>query len=409
MNKKDCIAMLLAGGEGRRLSPLTSKQAKPAVPFGSKYRIIDFPLSNCVNSGIDTIGVLTQYEADSLHQHIGDGEAWGLPRTENGGIALLPSYGASSTGNEEYVGTADAIFKNMEYVDRYSPDNVLILSGDHIYHMDYREMLKSHMSQGASATISVMPVPWEEAHRFGVMSIDKQYRITEFAEKPERPASNLASMGIYLFKWDFLKQHLIEDANDPHSSHDFGKDIIPKMLSGSMALHAYEFKGYWRDVGTVQSLWDAHMDLLSGDGNWALLNDKWPMYTREIRTKLNSVKTRYAEVKSSMVHDCCTVEGCTERSVIFGGTVIGRYTKIKESIVMPNVEIGRNALIERAIIGEGAIIKDGAIIKGTANEILVIGPNETVLAKPAVRTQPSRLLKEVYDNTARLRAEGLSS
>ncbi|AZK47412.1 glucose-1-phosphate adenylyltransferase [Paenibacillus lentus] len=409
MNKKNCIAMLLAGGEGRRLSPLTSKQAKPAVPFGSKYRIIDFPLSNCVNSGIDTIGVLTQYEAESLHQHIGDGEAWGLPRTENGGIALLPSYGTGHTGNEEYVGTADAIYKNIEYVDRFSPDNVLILSGDHIYHMDYREMLNSHMSQGATATISVMPVPWEEAHRFGVMSIDEQHRIIEFAEKPERPASNLASMGIYLFKWDFLKQHLIEDAGDPHSSHDFGKDIIPKMLAGYNPLHAYKFQGYWRDVGTVQSLWDAHMDLLNGNSEWALLDDKWPMYTREIRTKLNSVKARHAEVKLSMVHDCCTVEGCAEHSVIFGGSVIGRYTIIKDSIVMPNVEIGRNVIIERAIIGEGAIIKDGAIIKGTANEILVIGPNETVLAKPAVRTQPSRILKEVYDSTPRLRAEGLSS
>ncbi|WP_019638667.1 glucose-1-phosphate adenylyltransferase [Paenibacillus fonticola] len=409
MNKKECIAMLLAGGEGRRLSPLTAKQAKPAVPFGSKYRIIDFPLSNCVNSGIDTIGVLTQYEAESLHQHIGDGDAWGLPYTDRGGIALLPSYNTGATGNAQYVGTADAIYKNIEYVDQYSPENVLVLSGDHIYHMDYREMIQTHTSRKALATISVMPVPWEEAHRFGVMSIDREQRITEFAEKPEQPASNLASMGIYLFNWEFLKQHLIADANDPDSSHDFGKDVIPKMLSGSSPLHAYEFKGYWRDVGTVQSLWDAHMDLLSGENGWTLHNDSWPMFTRDSRTKLNSVKARNAGMKASMIHDCCTLEGYAERSVIFGGSEVGRQTKIKDSIIMPNVLVGRNVLIERAIIGEGAIIKDGAIIKGTANEIIVIGPNETVLAKPAVRTQPSRLLKEVYDKTARLRAEGLSS
>ncbi|GGA25219.1 glucose-1-phosphate adenylyltransferase [Paenibacillus physcomitrellae] len=405
MSNKQCIAMLLAGGEGRRLSPLTSSQAKPAVPFGSRYRIIDFPLSNCVNSGIDTIGVLTQYEADSLHNHIGDGTAWGLGTKENGGIALLPSY---QTGSDEYLGTADAIYKNMEYIDRQNPENVLVLSGDHIYHMDYRQMLEAHLKSGAPATISVMPVPWEEAHRFGVMVTDDQYRITEFAEKPEKPQSNLASMGIYLFKWSYLKQHLIEDASDDKSSHDFGKDVIPKMLAGEATLQAYPFKGYWRDVGTVGSLWEAHMDLLCEESDWKLHKEAWPMYTNESASDLKTSKHSGIPAKSSMIHDNCALEGYAERSVVFGGTAIGRFTKVKDSVVMPNVQIGRNVLVECAIIGEGAMIKDGAIIKGTPDQVVVIGPGETVLAKPAVRSQSSRLLKEVYDNTA-LRAGGMSS
>ncbi|MNO12414.1 Glucose-1-phosphate adenylyltransferase [compost metagenome] len=406
MIKKNCIAMLLAGGEGRRLSPLTSKLAKPAVPFGGHYRIIDFPLSNCVNSGIDTIGVLTQYEAASLHDHIGNGEAWKLPRSETGGISLLPAY---DTGSPEYAGTADAIYKNIEYVDRYNPENVLILSGDHIYHMDYRDMLRSHQESGASATISVMPVPWEEAHRFGVMSKDQKSRITEFAEKPKEPKSNLASMGIYMFKWDFLKRHLMEDAMDNGSSHDFGKNMIPKMLKANHPLHAYEFEGYWRDVGTVYSLWEAHMDLLSGDKGWSFINEKWPMYTRTQSSGCKSLELDSIQPKNTMVHEYCDLQGYAERSVIFGGTEIGRYTKVKDSVIMPNVKIGRNVHIERAIIGEGAVVKDGSVIKGTGHDIFVIGPNETITAKPAVLPQPSRLLKEVYDTANRLLAEGLSS
>ncbi|WP_138493506.1 glucose-1-phosphate adenylyltransferase [Paenibacillus pinistramenti] len=406
MSNKQCIAMLLAGGEGRRLSPLTSSQAKPAVPFGSRYRIIDFPLSNCVNSGIDTIGVLTQYEADSLHNHIGDGTAWGLGRTENGGISLLPSY---ETGSDEYLGTADAIYKNMEYIDSQDPEHVLILSGDHIYHMDYREMLEEHVKSGAPATISVMPVPWDEAHRFGVMVTDDQYRITEFAEKPAQPQSNLASMGIYLFKWSYLKQHLIEDAANDTSSHDFGKDVIPKMLAGEEFLQAFPFRGYWRDVGTVGSLWEAHMDLLCEDNEWKLHKEAWPMYTNESGAAILAAKTSPLPAKSSMIHDNCAMEGYAERSVIFGGTTVGRFAKIKNSVVMPNAKIGRNVLIECAIIGEGAVIKDGAVIKGTEDQVLVIGPGETVAARPAGRNQPARMLKDVYDNTAPLRAGGMSS
>ncbi|MGG6311102.1 glucose-1-phosphate adenylyltransferase [Paenibacillus macerans] len=406
MRKKDCIAMLLAGGEGRRLSPLTAKQAKPAVPFGGHYRIIDFPLSNCVNSGIDTIGVLTQYEAASLHEHIGEGEPWRLPRSESGGISLLPSFQA---GVEEYAGTADAIYKNMAFVDGYSPKYVLILSGDHIYHMDYRQMLDFHLGHRAKATISVMPVPWEEAHRFGVMSTDELSRITEFAEKPKQPASNLASMGIYLFDWDYLKQQLMEDAEDPSSSHDFGKDVIPRMLGGTEPLHAYQFKGYWRDVGTVHSLWEAHMDLLADSSEWKLHNVHWPMYTREPSVNLGLVKKRGVQSQCSLIHDHCLLEGYAERSVIFSGTEIGRNARIKDSVVMPGARIGKNVLIERAIIGEGAVIKDGTVIKGSAFDISVVGPYETVAAKPVLRPQPSRLLQEVYENAPRLRAEGFPS
>ncbi len=406
MKKKDCIAMLLAGGEGRRLSPLTSRQAKPAVPFGGNYRIIDFPLSNCVNSGIDTIGVLTQYEAESLHDHIGEGDAWNLRCGEQGGISLLPSYNA---GVEEYAGTADAIFKNLEFVDSYDPENVLILSGDHIYHMDYRELLQFHTESNASATISVMPVPWEEAHRFGVMSLNDSNQITDFVEKPQKPLSNMASMGIYMFKWDFLKQHLLEDALDETSSHDFGKDIIPKMLSSERPLHGFKFRGYWRDVGTVQSLWDAHMDLLTKNSDWNMFREEWPMYTRQNLTESRTIKSRPVQPKSCLVNEGCSLDGYAERSVLFAGSEIGKYSRIKDSVIMPNVRIGRNVTIEHAIIGEGAVIHDGAIIKGAEGEIAVIAPFETVAAKPIMRPQPARLLKEVYDKTARLRAEGLSS
>ncbi|APQ59718.1 glucose-1-phosphate adenylyltransferase [Paenibacillus sp. FSL M7-0802] len=408
MFNKECIAMLLAGGEGRRLAPLTSTIAKPAVPFGGHYRIIDFPLSNCVNSDIDTVGVLTQYEAESLHEHIGDGTPWGLTKTDDKGITLLPSY---NTGNAEYLGTADAIHKNIEYIDSQNPEHVLILSGDHIYYMNYREMLNHHKEKGAAATISVMEVPWDEAHRFGVMSADKDLRVTEFAEKPEKPESNLASMGIYLFKWDYLRNYLLEDAQDAQSSHDFGKDIIPKMLADQESLYVYEFQGYWKDVGTVKSLWDSHMDLLQDDCAIDLQRKDWPMYTRERRTRLSAQKVpnRQTQPLGSLLHDSCQVEGRIERSVVFSGVEVGKGSAIKESIVMPDTRIGRNVHIEHAIIGEGAVIRDGAVIKGNPGEIMVIGPNETVFGKMAVRPQTTRMLKEAYERNTRLRAEGFTS
>ncbi|URJ58191.1 glucose-1-phosphate adenylyltransferase [Paenibacillus polymyxa] len=408
MFNKECIAMLLAGGEGRRLAPLTSTIAKPAVPFGGHYRIIDFPLSNCVNSDIDTVGVLTQYEAESLHEHIGDGTPWGLTKTDDKGITLLPSY---NTGNAEYLGTADAIHKNIEYIDSQNPEHVLILSGDHIYYMNYREMLNHHKEKGAAATISVMEVPWDEAHRFGVMSADEDLRVTEFAEKPEKPESNLASMGIYLFKWDYLRNYLLEDAQDAQSSHDFGKDIIPKMLADQESLYVYEFQGYWKDVGTVKSLWDSHMDLLHEDCAIDLQRKDWPMYTRERRTRLSAQKVpnRQTQPLGSLLHDSCQVEGRIERSVVFSGVEVGKGSTIKESIVMPDTRIGRNVHIEHAIIGEGAVIRDGAVIKGNPGEIMVIGPNETVFGKMALRPQTTRMLKEAYERNTRLRAEGFTS
>ncbi|MGF9645604.1 glucose-1-phosphate adenylyltransferase [Paenibacillus sp. MABNS29] len=408
MFNKECIAMLLAGGEGRRLAPLTSTIAKPAVPFGGHYRIIDFPLSNCVNSDIDTVGVLTQYEAESLHEHIGDGTPWGLTKTDDKGITLLPSY---NTGNAEYLGTADAIHKNIEYIDSQNPEHVLILSGDHIYYMNYREMLNHHKEKGAAATISVMEVPWDEAHRFGVMSANEDLRVTEFAEKPEKPESNLASMGIYLFKWDYLRNYLLEDAQDAQSSHDFGKDIIPKMLADQESLYVYEFQGYWKDVGTVKSLWDSHMDLLHENCAIDLQRKDWPMYTRERRTRLSAQKVpnRQTQPLGSLLHDSCQVEGRIERSVVFSGVEVGKGSAIKESIVMPDTRIGRNVHIEHAIIGEGAVIRDGAVIKGSPGEIMVIGPNEVVFGKMAVRPQTTRMLKEAYERNTRLRAEGFTS
>lgn len=407
MSKKECIAMLLAGGEGRRLAPLTSRMAKPAVPFGGQYRIIDFPLSNCVNSSIDTVGVLTQYEAGSLHHHIGEGEPWGLHSRPDNGVKLLPS---GVEGRDSYTGTADAIYKNIEFIDNHNPEHVLILSADHIYHMDYRKMLDYHISKSAKATISVMEVPWDEASRFGVMNVNESLKISEFAEKPKVPKSNLASMGIYLFEWAYLKEHLLRDAANADSSHDFGKDVIPEMLAANDDLFAYRFEGYWRDVGTVGSLWEAHMDLLQQDNGFQLDNSSWPMYSRARRGKPAPHKPRVQiPTADCLVNESCLLEGNLQCSVIFGGVEIGKLSLIKQSVIMPGVRIGRGVHIENAIIGEGAVIKDGAVIKGSKDNIVVVGPNEIVAAKPVIRTQPSRLLQEVYEKTGRLRAEGLPS
>ncbi|MBW4080463.1 glucose-1-phosphate adenylyltransferase [Paenibacillus sp. S150] len=407
MSKKECIAMLLAGGEGRRLAPLTTTMAKPAVPFGGQYRIVDFPLSNCVNSDIDTVGVLTQYEANSLHNHIGAGEPWGLHTTADKGVKLLPS---GVEGRDSYTGTADAIYKNIEFIDSHSPEHVLILSADHIYHMNYRKMLDYHVGKAAKATISVMEVPWDEASRFGVMNVNEDLKISEFAEKPKVPKSNLASMGIYLFEWKYLKEHLLLDAANPASSHDFGKDVIPAMLDGNEELFAYRFKGYWRDVGTVDSLWEAHMDLLHDDNGFKLDNSRWPMYSRARRLKPAAHKPRLQlPAADSLVNESCLLEGSLQRSVVFGGVEVGKLSLVKQSVIMPGVRIGRGVMIENAIIGEGAVIKDGAVIKGSSDNIVVVGPHEIVAAKPVIKTQPSRLLQEVYEKTGRMRAEGLPS
>ncbi|MBY9082081.1 glucose-1-phosphate adenylyltransferase [Paenibacillus sp. HN-1] len=407
MSKKDCIAMLLAGGEGRRLAPLTSGMAKPAVPFGGHYRIIDFPLSNCVNSGIDTVGVLTQYAAESLHSHIGEGEPWGLRTEADKGIALLPS-GTEQKGS--YAGTADAIYKNINYIDSLDPEHVLILSGDHIYHMDYRQMLEYHQQTDANATISVMEVPWEQASRFGVMNVNEKLQITDFVEKPPKPLSNLASMGIYLFRWSYLKSHLLEDAACSASSHDFGKDVIPAMLRSDDSLFAYRFKGYWRDVGTVESLWEAHMDLLAGDNDWGLDISQWPMYSRKLVTRPAAIRCKaQGSSHNALISELASIEGVVKRSVVFANVEIGKSSTVKNSVIMPGARIGKSVYIENAIIGEDAVIMDGTVVTGSVDTITVIGPRETVAPKPVIRTQPSRLFQEVYENTSRLRAGGLLS
>ncbi len=398
---KECIAMLLAGGEGRRLAPLTSIIAKPAVPFGGDYRIIDFPLSNCANSGIDTVGVLTQYEAQSLHDHIGGGDAWSTTNNPMN-ITLL-----SSERTGEYTGTADAIYKNIEYIDALDPKDVLILSGDHIYHMDYNEMLQYHSENKARATIAVVEVPWEEASRFGVMSTDTEMNITKFSEKPAEPESNLASMGIYVFDWQYLRHHLLQDALNEQSSHDFGKNIIPQMLADREKVVAYEFLGYWRDVGTINSLWEAHMDILQHSRQFELKNSAWPMFSADYNPLQDNDHAHAPDC--SMVSCKASLEGNVERSVVFNGSAIGKQAEVKHSIIMPGAIVGKQARIEYAIIAEGAIVKDGAVIEGTPEQIAVVGPYETVYPKPSVRTQPARLLKEVYDKSGRVHAGGMSS
>jgi len=379
MTNRSCIAMLLAGGEGKRLAPLTHKLAKPAVPFGGRYRIIDFPLSNCVNSGITTIGVLTQYRAESLHSHIEDGRHWpadeGCSSSE---IFLLPGGMAPGTG---YTGTADAIWKNIAEIDARSPEHVLILSGDHIYHMDYRHMLDAHVKSGADATIAVKRVPWREASRFGILSTDASLRIESFAEKPAKPESNLASMGIYLFRWSCLRELLVLDAANPDSSHDFGKDVIPQMIRTDGAVYAFPFEGYWRDVGTVESLWEAHMDALAGE--LTLHRDEWPMFTNDQEPLVQTYTHPLAVVRDSAIHPYTVVEGEVDRSVLFSGVHIGRGSEVRESIIMPNAKIGRNVTICRAIIGEGAIVEDGAVIGREGADITALGSDELVHARSA--------------------------
>ncbi|MCF2940059.1 glucose-1-phosphate adenylyltransferase [Paenibacillus alkaliterrae] len=367
------MAMLLAGGEGKRLAPLTLKLAKPAVPFGGQYRIIDFPLSNCVNSGINTIGVLTQYKAESLHSHINDGGFWS--KNKDTDIGLLE---ANELGCGLYTGTADAIYKNMAYIQQQNPEHVLILSGDHVYQMDYNAMLKFHEESGAEATISVKRVPWKDAHQFGIMNVDDSFKVTDFLEKPSNPESNLASMGIYMFRWSFLKRYLLLDAANESSSHDFGKDVIPRMLAADCHVYAYPFQGYWRDVGTVESLWEAHMEVL--DGDIVFDAEKWPMYTNERLRPLSANLCPAAEFGHSLIHPDSEIEGSLTRSFVFSGVHIGEGSEIHESIIMPDVKIGNHVTIYRAIIGEGSVIEDGAVIGQLNGEITVIGIGDFVTA-----------------------------
>ena len=369
--KKECVAMLLAGGQGSRLYALTKDMAKPAVPFGGKYRIIDFPLSNCVNSGIDTVGVLTQYQPLVLNEYIGNGHPWGLDRV-HGGVHVLPPY-ESSSGKSWYEGTANAIYQNISFIDRYNPEYVAVLSGDHIYKMNYAKMLDFHKSHGADATIAVLEVPWEEASRFGIMSADENDVIYEFAEKPAEPKSNLASMGVYIFSWPNLKKHLIANENDTGASKDFGKNIIPAMLAEGNKLVAYHFDGYWKDVGTIDSLWEANMDLLAEHPALDLYDQSWKIYSKNPVMPPHVVE-KGAVIHNSMVTEGCTVSGLVLGSVLFAGVKIEAGATVEHSIVMPGAIVHAGAHICRAVIGEGAEIGKGAAVGEAGGKIALVGP-----------------------------------
>ena len=374
MGKKEIVAMILAGGQGSRLGVLTKRLAKPAVPFGGKYRIIDFPLSNCSNSGIYTVGVLTQYKPLELNTHIGIGSPWDLDRRD-GGVRVLPPY-QEEKGGKWYKGTANAIYQNIEYVDRYNPEYILILSGDHIYKMNYDKMLEFHKQKKADATIAVIDVPIEEASRFGIMNTREDHSIYEFEEKPKVPKSTLASMGIYIFNWKTLKKYLREDELDRFSSNDFGKNIIPKMIKDNLKMMAYPFEGYWKDVGTIQSLWEANMDLLDEDNKLNLYDKEWKIYSSN-QVSIAQYIGEEALIKNSLIVEGCTVYGNVEDSVLFQGVKIGKKAIIKDSVIMPNASIGDNVIIEKAIIGSDAIIRKGCRI-GDGNEIAVIASSEEV-------------------------------
>ena len=374
--RKKMIAMLLAGGQGSRLYVLTKDLAKPAVPFGGKYRIIDFPLSNCVNSGIDTVGILTQYEPFELSEYIGNGQPWDLDRM-GGGAFVLPPY-QRNTGRDWYKGTANAIYQNLRFIERYNPDYVAILSGDHIYKMDYSKMLEVHEKMGAAVTVAALKVPLSEASRFGVIIANEEGYITEFEEKPANPRSDLASMGIYIFSADKLKKYLTEDEADPDSENDFGKNVLPNMLAAGEKMAVYSFEGYWKDVGTVDSLWEAHMDLLEAS-DLNLYDKNWKIYSRSPVMPPHMVEAG-AEIKSSMVTEGCTVGGKVEKSVLFAGVEVEAGAEVIESIVMPGAVIESGAKVIRAIVGEKAVIKAGAAVGEPGGKIALIGPGAAVEA-----------------------------
>ena len=377
MRKKTCIAMLLAGGQGSRLGILTKNVAKPAVPYGGKYRIIDFPLSNCTNSGIDTVGVLTQYQPLELNAYIGSGAPWDLDLS-NGGVFVLPPYQKGKVG-EWYRGTANAIYQNMAFIEQYNPDYVLILSGDHIYKMDYNAMLNFHIRHGADATIAVRPVPWEEASRFGIMNTDADDNITEFEEKPKNPKSNKASMGVYIFTWEKLRKYLTDDEADKKSSNDFGKNIIPAMLGDGQVLCAYNFDGYWKDVGTIESLWEANMDLLETPMPVDLHDKKWRIYARNPGLAPHYI-AKGAVVEDSLVTEGCEVFGNVKHSVIFAGVTIEEGALVQDSVIMPGSVIKRGAVVRRAIVSENAVVGAGSYVGEETGNIAVVGQNMTVPA-----------------------------
>ncbi len=382
MRKKQCVAMLLAGGQGSRLGILTKNMAKPAVPYGGKYRIIDFPLSNCSNSGIDVVGVLTQYRPLELNAYIGSGSPWDLDLT-NGGVSVLPPYVTGKSG-EWYRGTANAIYQNLGFIEQYDPDYVLILSGDHIYKMDYNAMLMDHIKNDADCTIAVREVPWAEAGRFGIMNTDEDGRIVEFEEKPKQPKSNKASMGVYIFSWTKLRHYLTEDEADPKSSNDFGKNIIPNMLRDSQRLFAYTFDGYWKDVGTIESLWEANMDLLRQPMPIDLYDKKWRIYARN-----PGMPPHYAapgaKIQNSLITEGCEVVGEVSGSVLFAGVKVEAGAQVTDAVVMPHAVIDRGAIVRRAIVAEGAYIGPGCIVGEESGNIAVVGPGASLAAGTTVK------------------------
>ncbi|GEL07674.1 glucose-1-phosphate adenylyltransferase [Salisediminibacterium halotolerans] len=359
--KKEIVGMLLAGGEGKRLGLLTKHLAKPAVHFGGKYRIIDFTLSNCSNSKIHTVGVLTQYSPLELNRHIGIGKPWDMDRQRDG-LATLSPYTAQD-GGSWYKGTADAISQNIHYIDQYDPEYILVISGDHIYQMDYRKMLEQHKETGSEATISVMEVPWDEASRFGILNTRENLEIYEFDEKPANPKNNLASMGIYIFTWASLRNYLIEDMKKEDSSHDFGKDIIPAMLNDDHRMFAYRFDGYWKDVGTVKSYWEANMDLLEEDLSLSLNNREWRTYSHDSHYPPHYVD-QDGKVNNSLVTSGSWISGSVNHSVLFERVDIGKGSVVEDSILHPSVSVGSDCTIKRAIIMEETVIPDETVING---------------------------------------------
>ena len=375
MRKKQMIAMLLAGGQGSRLGLLTKVMAKPAVPFGGRYRIIDFPLSNCTNSGIDTVGVLTQYQPLELNSYIGSGQPWDLDLS-GGGVFVLPPYVRGSEGRW-YSGTANAIYQNMAFIEQYDPEYVLILSGDHIYKMDYSLMLDAHIQKKADITIAVRPVPWKNASSFGIMNTDEDGRIFEFEEKPKEPKSNLASMGVYIFTWSMLKKYLTEDNANPESENDFGKNIIPAMLRDGRRLYAYAFEDYWKDVGTIASLWEAHMDLLKQPPEFNLNDHRWPIYARTPVMPPQYIGPE-AKVENCLITEGCEVYGDVRGSVLFAGVVIEKGALVEDSVIMPGCRVAAGAVVRRAIVAEQSTVSAGCVVGASEGGIALIGQQTTL-------------------------------
>ena len=355
--KTECLAMLLAGGQGSRLGILTKNIAKPAVPYGGKYRIIDFPLSNCINSGIETVGVLTQYQPLELNDYIGNGSAWDLDRVR-GGVHILSPY-QQIKGTQWYKGTANAIYQNINFIDRYNPEYVAVLSGDHIYKMDYSKMLAYHKEKNAACTIAMLEVPWEEASRFGLMFVNDDGSISEFEEKPKNPKSNKASMGVYIFTWSVLRKYLIDDENNPDSGNDFGHDVIPAMHSAGERLFAYQFDGYWKDVGTIDSLWEANLDLLNPKVDLDLSDNSWKIYSKSTAAPPHFISDK-AAVENSMIAEGCEIDGEVDYSILFSNVTVEKGATVRYSIVMPGTVIRSGALVEYSIVAENAVIDENA-------------------------------------------------